>query len=80
VVFGHTHYPVLWNVEGRMAVNPGSVGQPRDRIPGACWALWDTDTDEIHLRREMYDAGGLVAECRARDPHLNFIADVLTRR
>jgi putative phosphoesterase len=80
VVFGHTHYPVLWSEQGRLAVNPGSIGQPRDRIPGACWALWDTDSGQIDLRRETYDAGGLVIECRTHDPHLSFIADVLTRR
>ncbi len=79
VVFGHTHYPTLWRVQGCTAVNPGSVGQPRDRIPGACWALWNTDTGAIELRRERYDASALVAECRKRDPHLRFIADVLTR-
>jgi putative phosphoesterase len=79
VIAGHTHYPLLWKLQGCTVVNPGSVGQPRDRIPGACWALWDTMSGVIDLRREGYDTSSLVAECHKRDPHLRFIADVLTR-
>ncbi|MCH8855364.1 MAG: flagellar hook-associated protein FlgK [Proteobacteria bacterium] len=66
-------------VEGSIVVNPGSVGQPRDRIPGACWALWDTESHAVELRRETYDASAEIAACRERDPHLPYLADVLTR-
>jgi len=27
----------------RALVNPGSVGQPRDHVPGAAFALWEGD-------------------------------------
>jgi diadenosine tetraphosphatase ApaH/serine/threonine PP2A family protein phosphatase len=33
----------------------GSVGQPRDGDPRACWALLDTDTRELTYRRIPYD-------------------------
>lgn len=79
VVFGHTHYPVHWQIAGSHVVNPGSVGQPRDRKPGACWAIWDTTSMTIDLRRETYDSSILAAECRRRDPQLPYLADVLTR-
>ena len=79
VVTGHTHYPAIRRDGAATAVNPGSVGQPRDGRPGACWALWDTDSGDVALRREDYDSGPLVAACRARDPHLPYLADVLTR-
>jgi len=36
-------------------VNPGSVGQPRDRNPDASWALLDATADTFRLRRVMYD-------------------------
>ena len=36
-------------------VNVGSVGQPRDEDPRACYALWDTDTGRMTLRRIEYD-------------------------
>lgn len=79
VVFGHSHFPVLWRERHCLVVNPGSVGQPRDRVPGACWALWDTSTMTIDLRRESYDTAPLVAECRRRDRDLAYLANVLTR-
>jgi predicted phosphodiesterase len=37
-------------------VNPGSVGQPRDGDPRAAYALLDSETNEILLRRVAYDS------------------------
>ena len=36
-------------------INPGSVGQPRDKDPRAAYALFDTDAREVALRRVRYD-------------------------
>lgn len=36
-------------------INPGSVGQPRDRNPDAAWALLDTDHMTLRSRRVPYD-------------------------
>ncbi len=36
-------------------VNVGSVGQPRDEDPRACYAVWDTRTKKLALRRVAYD-------------------------
>ncbi len=36
-------------------INPGSVGQPRDRCPKACFLLYDTDRHEVHFYRREYD-------------------------
>jgi diadenosine tetraphosphatase ApaH/serine/threonine PP2A family protein phosphatase len=68
---GHSHVPVaLWfdqNIVNRRAprldlshvskaiVNVGSVGQPRDRDPRAAYALFDTDTRQLEIRRLEYD-------------------------
>jgi predicted phosphodiesterase len=37
-------------------VNPGSVGQPRDRDPGAAYAIYFSDERRIEFRRVKYDA------------------------
>lgn len=79
VVYGHTHYPVVWQEGEQLVVNPGSVGQPRDRKPGACWALWDTEEHKIALMRENYDFLPLIEECKRIDPQLLYLVDVLTR-
>jgi diadenosine tetraphosphatase ApaH/serine/threonine PP2A family protein phosphatase len=41
----------------RALLNPGSVGQPRDGIPAAGWALLDTDVGSVTWHRTDYDIG-----------------------
>lgn len=80
VVMGHTHHPMLHDVDGVRLINPGSVGQPRNRRPGADWAILDTATGEVTLRHETYDMGPLVDEARRRAPHLPYLHEVLVRQ
>jgi putative phosphoesterase len=79
LLYGHTHYPIIWRGEFMDIVNPGSVGQPRDRKGGACWALYDTRTKTVELRRENYDLEPLIRQCYLIDPHLPYLHKVLTR-
>ena len=79
VVMGHTHYPMQHTIGTTLIANPGSVGQPRNRKPGASWALFDTITRHLEFHQEHYDASVLMAECRQRNPGLPYLADVLGR-
>ncbi len=61
----------------RYIVNVGSVGQPRDRDPRACYAVWDLAARRITLRRVAYD----VPEARRKIIEAGlprFLADRLT--
>lgn len=49
----------------RHILNPGSVGQPRDRNPDASWALLDTATHTFELRRVPYDVETVEAKIRS---------------
>lgn len=80
VVLGHTHYPMQQEIGTTVVVNPGSVGQPRNRQPGAHWALFDTSTRSLEFHREQYDSSGLVQECQQRHPELPYLAEVLIRK
>lgn len=40
---------------GRYLINPGSVGQPRDRDPRAAYAVLDTDLGSLTAHRVEYD-------------------------
>ena len=40
---------------GRCIVNPGSVGQPRDRDPRASYAIFDSDAGIVEHHRVEYD-------------------------
>jgi len=79
VIMGQTHYPFLRRIGGVTLLNPGSVGQPRNRQPGAQWAILDSATGEITLRNERYDYTGVAAAARARHPELPYLSEVLTR-
>ena len=80
VVTGHTHYPMLKLLDDNTKlVNPGSVGQPRNRQPGAHWALYDTSNGDVSFRCESYDYSQLQIEAEKRHPELPYLAEVLGR-
>ena len=80
VVLGHTHYP-MQHVRGNTTiVNPGSVGQPRNRKPGAHWALLDTAAQIVSFRVESYDAGPVIKAARNLQPDIPYLANVLSRK
>ena len=58
VVCGHTHMPFVRLADGRLVVNPGSVGMPYGR-GGAHWAL--LDGAGAALRRTEFDVEAAVA-------------------
>ena len=80
LVYGHTHHPVFWEQDNKKIINPGSVGQPRDREPGASWALWDSKTNDVEFYRERYDISPIIEMCKQHDLELNYLIDVLVRK
>lgn len=54
VVMGHTHVPYARRLGGVLAVNPGSVGQPRDGDPRGSFAVIDTGLMECEVVRFRY--------------------------
>jgi putative phosphoesterase len=79
IVMGHTHYPMLIKHKDKILVNPGSVGQPRNRLPGAQWAILDTEDCSVQFKTEKYDYCALMKECEKLHPELPYLADVLGR-
>ena len=79
VLLGQTHYPMVRHWNGKLIVNPGSVGQPRDRAGGACYAVLDTSRKEVSLYRVSYDFSTLIEDSRAHDPSLPYLCEVLAR-
>jgi diadenosine tetraphosphatase ApaH/serine/threonine PP2A family protein phosphatase len=59
VLVGHTHLPFVRQVGRVTIVNPGSLGQPKDGDPRACYAV--VDDGEIELGRVPYDVDAAVA-------------------
>jgi diadenosine tetraphosphatase ApaH/serine/threonine PP2A family protein phosphatase len=68
---GHTHIPGVYDDQYRhyysideeiqltpgkcYLINPGSIGQPRDRNPMASYCEYDTDLHQLVFRRYEYD-------------------------
>jgi diadenosine tetraphosphatase ApaH/serine/threonine PP2A family protein phosphatase len=52
-----TEYETLLHIEpdALYLINPGSTGQPRDSDPRAAYALFDSETAVVLLRRVSYD-------------------------
>lgn len=55
LVLGHTHHPMIRQAGARIIVNPGSVGQVRDRVPGASYARIDLSSQQTTFYRVSYD-------------------------
>ena len=62
--------PVRLNEANRYAINVGSVGQPRDDDPRACYALYDYQNRLLLHRRVEYD----IARAQARFKKANLPA------
>jgi len=68
-LIGHSHIPLIFgegwfkkpshgdvvSLRGRMIINPGGVGQPRDGDPRASYAVLDTGKNEVYFYRVDYD-------------------------
>ena len=50
-----TGHDFLMDPDQRYLINVGSVGQPRDNDPRACYVVADTDTGDVYFNRVDYD-------------------------
>jgi len=64
---GHTHVAATFRTgQGKVMVNPGSVGQPRDGDARAAYALLDPQTGAVRFRRVGYDVSTTQRRMRRR--------------
>ncbi len=79
ILLGHTHYPFVKYHLDKLIVNPGSVGQPRDRASMASFAVLDVTMRMVEHRRVHFDAKRLIEDVRKHDPDKTYLVEVLTR-
>jgi predicted phosphodiesterase len=66
VVEAQTEEPIHWpSAASTVLINPGSVGQPRDRDPRAAFAVLDLDDRCVEIKRVPYDVEGAARAIRA---------------
>jgi predicted phosphodiesterase len=61
LVLGHTHIQHKTMIDNRLIVNPGSVGQPRDKDPDAAYAVLDTESQDAEFHRVEYDIDRVIS-------------------
>ena len=76
LVLGHTHIPIERVVFGKLILNPGGVGQPRNRDPRASYAVLNLGKDvkvsfhrvgyDVKITAEKIEAAGLPSELATR--------------
>jgi putative phosphoesterase len=79
IVLGHTHHPFSKRHKGKVIVNPGSVGQPRDRASCASYATVDTAALKVEHYRIPFNPQSLIDDASAHDPDVPYLVEVLTR-
>lgn len=62
IVLGHTHLPAIRRFDGRLIVNPGSLGQPRYGVPDATYAVWEDGN--VQIKHLHYDHEATVQKLR----------------
>ncbi|MDD5472719.1 MAG: YfcE family phosphodiesterase [Candidatus Methanoperedens sp.] len=65
LVLGHTHIQFKKEFPEGLIVNPGSVGQPRDGNPDAAFAVLDTESGKIEMKRAAYDIEKVIEDMLA---------------
>jgi putative phosphoesterase len=65
LVMGHTHVQHVERYAEGTVLNPGSVGQPRDRDPDAAYAVLDLDAMTVDLHRVEYDVEPVIEAVEA---------------
>lgn len=53
IFIGHTHIPMIKKIDNKVIINPGSVGQPKDGIPEASYAVWEDG--RVEIKRVKYN-------------------------
>lgn len=67
LVMGHTHVPFVKKFGDKLVLNPGSIGQPRDKDKRASFAILDLSKGDAHICRVEYDINEVVDDLKRRN-------------
>jgi putative phosphoesterase len=62
IVLGHSHLPAIRKFDGKVIVNPGSLGQPRYGTPDATYAVWEDG--QLQIKHLHYDHAATARKLR----------------
>lgn len=73
LVLGHTHHQMIRKSNGKLIINPGSVGQNRSAKSVADWAILDLASMSVEFKSTRYSSASLLAQCEKFDPGLDIL-------
>lgn len=77
LVFGHTHLPFYKKVRGKVVINGGSVGRPKDGDNRACYCILEIDNSiTVDFIRVSYDVEKVAKEIE-KSELLDIFAEIL---
>jgi len=79
LVLGHTHHQMIKKLNGKLIINPGSVGQNRSAKSVADWAILDLISMSVEFKSTRYSSESLLAQCEEFDPGLEILTRHLNR-
>lgn len=80
VLVGHSHYAFSVKTKNSIVINPGSVGQSRQKGGVASWVLFDTSNLMYQFKNTNYDIESLALEIEKRDPEIEYLTSILKRK
>ncbi|MCA6378175.1 MAG: metallophosphoesterase family protein [Cytophagales bacterium] len=80
ILIGHSHYSFCLRRGNTLVVNPGSVGQSRQKGGKAYWAILNSLSKSIEFRITDYDVTELKLEVLKNDPDLAYNYKILERK
>jgi putative phosphoesterase len=70
IILGHTHIPMSKNLsKKRILINPGSVGQPRDKKCGANWVILNLNNMQFEFLKSKYNHKKIKKQILRYDPN-----------
>jgi putative phosphoesterase len=79
LIVGHTHKPAILKTSRMTILNPGSVGQPRDKDWRASCMVFDTNNRTQEIIRLEYDIETTCKKIRASMPNADELESILRR-
>lgn len=79
LIMGHTHYQMIGVADGKLIINPGSVGQSRRYGGVAEWAVLYEDNCMVVPQAAFYDVDKVIEDCRRYDEDVPYLSEVLRR-
>jgi putative phosphoesterase len=79
VLIGHSHYAFAIKNTNSVLLNPGSVGQSRQKGGKASWCIIDTENGCFQMLSTDYSVNVLIKEIAIKDFDIEYLTSVLIR-